>query len=104
MAYRVKLTRRAERDLALIFDFIHAAESEAAFGLYEGLEREIASLNKHPNRCSIIPGSNRFRQLLYGGKPHVYRVIYRVLEESNVVEILHVRHGSRRDLRPRDLR
>jgi plasmid stabilization system protein ParE len=35
--------------------------------------------------------------LLYGGKPHVYRAIYRVLEKQKVVEVLHIRHGARRE-------
>jgi len=34
--------------------------------------------------------------LLYGIKPHIYRVIYRVLENRKQVEVLHIRHGARR--------
>lgn len=103
MAYRVRLTKRAEHDLALVFDSVHAAESDAAFHWYEGLEREIASLKEHPNRCPFTPESNRFRHLLYGNKLHIYRVIYRVIEEKKRVEVLHIRHGARRRLRPSDL-
>jgi mRNA-degrading endonuclease RelE of RelBE toxin-antitoxin system len=36
--------------------------------------------------------------LLYGRKPHVYRVIYRVLEKQKRVDVLHIRHGARQDL------
>lgn len=104
MAYRVSLTERAERDLALVFASIHAAESDAAFQWYEGLEREIFSLKEHPNRCPVTPESNRFRHLLYGGKPYIYRVIYRVVEAKKHVEVLHIRHGARRPLRPSDFR
>jgi plasmid stabilization system protein ParE len=103
MAYRVRLTKRAERDLALILDFIHAAVSDAAFAWYEGLERKTASLNTHPNRCSRTPESNRFRHLLYGSRPRIYRVIYRILEPAKVVEVVHIRHAARRPLRPRDI-
>ena len=35
------------------------------------------------------------RHLLYGRKPHVYRVIYRIVERSGEVQILHIRHGAR---------
>jgi len=32
--------------------------------------------------------------LLYGHKPHIYRVIYRILERPKQVEVLHIRHGA----------
>jgi len=41
--------------------------------------------------------------LLYSHKPHVYRVIYRVLEKQKQVEILTIRHAARRKLKPSDL-
>jgi plasmid stabilization system protein ParE len=41
--------------------------------------------------------------LLYGHKPNVYRVIYRVLEKLKKVEVLTIRHGARRKLKPSDL-
>jgi len=43
------------------------------------------------------------RRLLYGRRPHVYHVIYRVLEKQKRVEVLHIRHGARRKLKPSDL-
>lgn len=102
MAYFVKLMPRAKRDLALLFAQGHAAESDAAFAWYEGLKHAILSLEKSPNRCAITPENKSVRHLLYGRKPHIYRVIYRVLEKRKEVEVLHVRHGARRPLRPRD--
>jgi toxin ParE1/3/4 len=96
MAYLVKLMPRAQRDLASLFDYVHAAESATAFRWYEGLRREIFTLEKNPNRCPIAPEGKHSRHLLYGRKPHVYRVIYRVLEQKKRVEVLHIRHGARR--------
>jgi mRNA-degrading endonuclease RelE of RelBE toxin-antitoxin system len=49
-----------------------------------------------PNRCPATPENPRLRHLLYGRKPHVYRVIYRVLENEKRVNVLHIRHGARR--------
>jgi toxin ParE1/3/4 len=95
MAYLVKLMPRAQRDLTLLFEHIHAAESVNAFRWYEDLKRAILSLEKHPNRCAVTPENKRLRHLLYGHKPHIYRVIYRVLERSKRVEVLHIRHGAR---------
>jgi len=36
----------------------------------------------------------RLRHLLYGHKPHVYRLIYRIVEKPKRVEVLHIRHGA----------
>jgi plasmid stabilization system protein ParE len=103
MAYLVKLMPRAKRDLRLLFDHIHAGESGAALRWYRSLEQEILSLEETPNRCPAAPESRKLRHLLYRHKPHVYRVIYRVLEERKQVDILHIRHGARRRFRTRDI-
>jgi len=103
MAYLVKLMPRAKRDLRLLFDYIHASESAVAFRWYQGLKREILSLEETPNRCPATPESRNLRHLLCGRKPHVYRVIYRVLEEKQQVDVLHICHGAQRRFRHRDL-
>jgi toxin ParE1/3/4 len=96
MAYLVSLTARAQRDLIALYEHIHAADSAAALRWYQDLKRAILSLQELPNRCAITPENKHARHLLYGGKPHIYRVIYRVLERKKRVEILHIRHGARR--------
>ncbi len=95
MTYLVNVTVRAERDLALIFDVINAEHSEAAVKWYGGLKEAILSLEEQPNRCPETPETPKLRNLLYGHKPHVYRVIYRVTEKGRQVDVLHIRHGAR---------
>lgn len=104
MAYRVNITLRAERDLEHLYCEIDAEGSDAARKWYEGLKREILSLEKLPNRCPITPEKKTVRHLRYGRKPHVYCVIYRVIERRKVVEVLHFRHGARDRFRASDLR
>ena len=99
MAYLVRLTARAQRDLIALYEYIHAGESAAALRWYEGLRGAILSLEQRPQRCAVTPENNHARHLLYGRKPHVYRVIYRVLERKNRVDVLHIRHGARRRLK-----
>ena len=48
-------------------------------------------------------GKRKLRHLLYGKKPHVYRVIYEVDEGRQAVWVLTIRHGARRKLKPSDL-
>ena len=95
MAYFVKLTVRAESDLVLIFDAINAEHSEAALKWYRGLKEAMLSLEEQPNRCPQTQEDAKLRHLLYGHKPHIYRVIYRVNEKSKQVDVLHIRHGAR---------
>ena len=94
---------RAERDLLGIYQRIGAPYSEAGRTWYRGLKAAIRSLRDNPYRCSATPESEDFRQLLYGSSPHIYRVIYRVLDTPREVKILHVRHGARQEFRPADL-
>src|SRR5579859_6577163 len=95
MAYRVRLMPRAERDLADIFSNIHADSSDAARAWYSRLRDTIRSLRDNPHRCPTTHEDERFRQLLYGKKPHVYRVIYHVNDTSKQIAVLHIRHGAR---------
>lgn len=103
MAYLVSFTARAERDFLSLYQEIDAENSDAALRWYLGLSDAILSLEEMPNRCPATPERAELRHLLYGHKPHVYRVIYRVLDKPKRVEVLHIRHGARRRFRASDL-
>ncbi|MBI2685681.1 MAG: type II toxin-antitoxin system RelE/ParE family toxin [Acidobacteria bacterium] len=103
MAYLVNLTARAGRDLALLYVQIDAGDSGAAVKWYRGFKEAILSLEGQPNRCPVTPENDKFRHLLYGNKPHIYRAIYRVLEKQKQVEVLHIRHGARRRFKGADV-
>ena len=107
MAYLINSTSRAERDLAHLFAEINAEHSDAEIKWYRGLKEAILSLEEQPNRCSVTRENDELRQLLYGHKPHIYRVIYRVVERlkerQKHVEVLHIRHGARRKFKRSDL-
>lgn len=104
MAYAVRLTVRAERDLALLFDGINAEDSNAALRWFQGLKFAILSLRNSPGRSPVTPENPKLRHMLYGHKPHVYRVIYRVNEKQRKVDVLHIRHGARKRFRRLDVK
>jgi len=104
MAYRVSLTARAERDLALLFHEKNAQHSEAALTWYRGLKEAILSLEEHPTRCPVMLENESLRHLLYGHKPHIYRVIYRIAEKHKQVDVLHIRHGARQRFKRSEVR
>jgi toxin ParE1/3/4 len=95
MAYLVKISARAQRDLAQIYWRINADESDAALKRYRGFKQAILSLEEQPNRCPMTPENSKLYHLLYGHKPHIYRAIFRVVEKRKLVEVLHIRHGAR---------
>lgn len=104
MAYLVRIAARAERDLVSLYGDINAPDSAPARQWYQGLKQAILSLAEKPNRCPVTPENKRFRHLLYGKKPSLYRVIYRVDDRQRRVDVLHIRHGKRREFRAADLK
>jgi hypothetical protein len=73
---------------------------EAGLRWFLKLDEAIASLAKMPKRCKLAPENTAFpfevRELLYGQKPHIYRILFTI--EGNVVYVLHLRHGRRATL------
>jgi toxin ParE1/3/4 len=100
MVYQVRLTRRALRDLTHIYGYVQTEISERASSWFDGLEKAIYSLERYPERGPITPEDSKLRHLLYGRKPHVYRIIYENKKRSSRVDVLHIRHGAR-DKMPR---
>ena len=105
MAYLVSLTSRAEHDLAFLYDEIDAECSDAARKWYGELKAAILDLEKRPYSWPETHESRRFRHLLFGRRLRgIYRVVYRVRERQKLVEILHIRHGSRRPFHPSEIK
>jgi plasmid stabilization system protein ParE len=99
MEYRVKIMPRAGRDLSAIYDWIGAHSSDAALNWYRGLRDAIRTLRNSPDRCPVTPEDRALRHLLYGNRPHIYRVIYWILEKPKQVDVLHIRHGARKEFK-----
>src|ERR1035438_8415526 len=74
-AYRIKIMPRAQRDLSSLYDWIDASSSDAALTWYRPQGRH-SHPAKQPQPCPVTPEDRDLRHLLYGSKPHVYRVIY----------------------------
>jgi len=89
--------------LAHSYNFINAAESDAAFRWCPGLKEQLLSLKETPNRNPAVPEDSKLRHLLFGNKPHIYRIIYRVNEKPKLVEVYTIRHGAMRKYDPEAL-
>ena len=54
----------------------------------------------HGRESLSRPGS-LVRKLLYGRKPHTYRVYFAIVEDT--VRVLHIRHGARKEPKRQEL-
>jgi plasmid stabilization system protein ParE len=106
MAFRVEIARSAE-DLEELYVWVVARAPQQGARWFNGLERAVLSLDRHPKRCPVAPETidpeHVVRALSYGRKAHVYRVFFTVNEEKNVVRVVHIRRGARRGPTPDEL-
>ena len=59
MTYRVELTDRAVRYLAVLYEDKHVEESKAAARWFNGLEQAVDTLGDLPRRCTPAPESEK---------------------------------------------
>jgi toxin ParE1/3/4 len=99
MAYRVEVSRRAQRDFITIFDTINAEQSPASARWFVGLEDAVMGLAAAPRSGSPTHENPVLRHLIHGNKPHFYRIIYKINDADQVVTIMQIRHGRRQAFR-----
>lgn len=91
--FLVKIARVAEADVEEIWDFIAQDSADAADRFLRELDRQVASLERFPERCPMIPENTlmgtAYRHLIYGE----YRTIFRA--SGRTVFVMRVIHGSR---------
>lgn len=97
MEYRVVLTPEAQAAIDCDIAYVRRhASRRVADTWYGGLIEAIASLSVIPLRCSVIPEHGLFdeeiRQLLYGRRRHLRRIIFFIDGDSVYV----VRHQHSR--------
>ena len=95
MAFEIKYSDEAKKNLdAITYWLLHERQAGAdALRWLQGLRDTIDRLSELPTRCTRARESKsmpfEMRQLLYGRKPRVYRVLFTI--EGNTVLILFVR-------------
>jgi plasmid stabilization system protein ParE len=105
MTYDVVIQPPAKLDIDAAYQFIFSRSEQSANKWFVGLFKSIESLSKIPSRCGLARESGEFsepiRQLLYGRRPHLYRVIFIV--RNREVRVLRVLHGARATAKPEEL-
>src|SRR5437588_9183854 len=96
----VQPSAQAEMEAAYVSLARRAPISAARW--YNRLLDAINSLADNPERCSLAPEDEYFsqeiRNLLYGKRKNVYRIIFTV--QGTTVHVLHVRRGTRQEPKP----
>ncbi len=105
MTYQVVVQPSAQAELDEACRWVHQQSPARAVKWYHGLLEALRSLESNPERCGLAPESEYFeeqiRQLLYGKRNGVYRILFTV--QGQTVSVLHIRHGARRLLDPGEL-
>src|SRR4051812_31755525 len=80
MSYRIVLQPRAQADIEAAYQWLAERSPASANRWYNGLVAAIDSLQEHPERCPLAPEADAFdreiRQLLYGKRRNIYRVLF----------------------------
>ncbi len=99
MAYRVSLSRPAERDAYAAFERIREAAPRHAEKWLTRLFAAILSLDVMPARCPVIREAEELgfsaRHLLFGKGRGTYRIIYHIREDEQHVRVLRIWHAFR---------
>jgi plasmid stabilization system protein ParE len=100
MRYTVIITPSAKADIFEINAWLLENHPNYANAWLWGISQAITSLSEFPERCPLASESDAFdapvRQLLYGKKPHVYRILFMI--EEHRVFVLRVRHTRQQRL------
>jgi len=98
--YRVLYSQRSLNDLDEILGHIAEDDAEAASRFGTSLLDHVDLLSRFPRLGGVIRKRSRVRKLLHSP----LLVYYRLNEDKHLIEILHVRHGARKEPRNAELR
>lgn len=102
MTFLVELTNRADRDLRRIYQRINAENSRQARDWFNEPEAAVLSLDRNPARGAVTPEDRALRELRFGRKRNVYRIIYSIDERRHTVAMLHIRRAAQDAFTPED--
>jgi plasmid stabilization system protein ParE len=100
MKHRVEISPQALADVEAAVEYIRARAPESVARWYDRLMERVESLAVRPNRCPLASEAEKLgiplRQLLFGKRRGVYRILFTV--EGRIVRIHSIRHAARRFL------
>jgi plasmid stabilization system protein ParE len=112
MAYRVDISLPALTDAEEAYRWLKEHSPARAGDWYEGLLETIFSLENFPTRCPLAPESEdlgkEIRQLLYGKRGRVYRILFGITRDEkadeDIVRIFRIWHSARARAKASDIK
>lgn len=98
MAFEVRLTAAAKRDIRDAMDFFQKRSPRIASKWFAGLFEALETLQEMPHRHAFVFEAAQLKRLLRGLPYYSHRVIYEVDESAQTVWILRIYHTSRAPL------
>jgi plasmid stabilization system protein ParE len=91
---KIRYSRRASRDLEAIHEYLSKCSPRGAVNVMTAIFASVEFVRRHPEGAPAVSNMAGARGVVV----HRYRfkVFYRVLAADELVEIIHVRHTSRR--------
>ena len=93
MDYKVVWSDLALEDLQLILHHLSEHQPQAALGVVTKIIERVETLERFPSAGDVYRKQGPIRQVFSG----VYRIFYCIDEALRRVDVLAVRHGSRRN-------
>ena len=91
---KIRYSRRATRDLDAIHEYLVNRNPRGAVNVMTAIFASVEFVRRHPEAAPAVSNIADVRGVVV----HRYRfkVFYRILAPEEVIEIVHVRHTSRR--------
>ena len=94
--YHVRLSKRAKRDIAQVFEWFCQEQAQLAGSDWvHRIFKAISTLSEYPLRCASAHDQRNpeARQLIFGKGHGQYRILFSI--ENKTVHILHIHHSAR---------
>ena len=105
MKYQLIIQPPALDDLERAYQWVAERAPESAACWFNRFLDALETLKEHPQRCGLAPEGElvgqEVRQLLYGRRGGVYRVLFIIGDRE--VRVLHIRHSARQTMTEEEL-
>jgi mRNA-degrading endonuclease RelE of RelBE toxin-antitoxin system len=107
MAFRVVFLRTADRAILEKETWLSRLGGDTVSRWRAKLLHAVAKLEKDPYSYPLIEEATElgveFREVLFGKRRHVYRLIFRINDADSIVYVHQIRHAAQDRLTPDDL-
>jgi toxin ParE1/3/4 len=90
---KLRYSRRATIDLSSIHEYLNARSPRGARNVLTSIYVAIEFIRRHPEAAEFTSIRGVRAKIV---RKYRFKIFYRLIAEENVIEIVHVRHTSRR--------